>query len=62
MVELAVGQGETLASANMPGQPYRVLITEDVKIEAFANYSFKSSAEMIDYSKVDFSNNPELLR
>jgi len=32
------------------------------KVEAFANYSFKSSVEMIDYSKVNFSNNPELLR
>jgi hypothetical protein len=62
VVELAVGQGETLASANMPGQPYRVLITEDAKIETFANYSFKASAEMIDYSKIDFSNNPEMLR
>ena len=42
-IELAVGQGETLASANQSGTPYRLIFnkqTKEVEIILFANYSY----------------------
>ena len=41
-IELAVGLGETLASANQQGTPYRLIYnrqTGDCEVIAFANYS-----------------------
>ena len=38
--ELAVGLGETLASANQPGVPYKLAAYDsDVNMKGFANYS-----------------------
>ena len=66
-IELAVGQGETLASANQQGTPYRVIYnktSKKVKIVSFANYSFglfseKKSIDLVkkrvDYSQISFT-------
>ena len=40
-IELAVGQGETLASANQMGTPYRMVydkLSQQVSIVSFASY------------------------
>ena len=41
-IELAVGQGETLASANQQGTPFRLIFnksTREVSIKAISSYS-----------------------
>ena len=43
-IEMALGLGETLASANQQGSPYRFIFHKDTKtsqILQFANYSFQ---------------------
>jgi phosphoenolpyruvate synthase/pyruvate phosphate dikinase len=71
--ELACGQGETLASANQSGTPFRLRYdkkTKETSILAFANYSqglyaAVGEAELktvpVDYSKVDLFNDPKKL-
>ena len=66
-IEIAVGLGETLASANQYGTPYRLVYHKTknwVRIDSFASYSFALFAdpkgqemrrERIDYSKVVYS-------
>jgi phosphoenolpyruvate synthase/pyruvate phosphate dikinase len=66
-IELAVGQGETLASANQTGTPYRLIYDKtslQVSIISFSSYSFGlfasgSCSELvkrcIDYSKIPFT-------
>lgn len=73
-IELACGQGETLASANQQGTPYRLIYnksTQIVEIVAFSSYSYglyadPKSKELvkknIDYSKVIYSNNEDELK
>ncbi|TNV84808.1 hypothetical protein FGO68_gene14813 [Halteria grandinella] len=71
-IEIACGLGETLASANQSGNPYRLTVSRDkqVNIIAFANYSqglysnldSKELKEVhIDYSQVQFSRDPQKL-
>ena len=72
-IELAVGQGETLASANQSGTPYRLIFnkqTKEVEIVSFANYSYglygsKDSQALIsvpiDYSEVVLNTHPKQL-
>ena len=72
-IELAVGQGETLASANQSGTPYRLIYDKTskvVKVVSFSSYSnglFASNKQeglatrCIDYSKVLYSNDFEEL-
>ncbi len=72
-IEVAVGLGETLASANQQGTPYRLMYnkkTEACEILAFANYSqglyankysHEPESKLIDYSAIDFSKDPEQL-
>jgi phosphoglucan,water dikinase len=65
-VELAVGLGETLASATQPGMPYRMRCnrsTGDTSLTACASYSQAlrtetkegTTAELIDYSTIPLS-------
>ena len=72
-IEVAVGLGETLASANQSGTPYRLIYRRDTdacEVVAFANYSHGIFATMrgtepdkqiIDYSKIQFSTEVEQL-
>ena len=67
-IELAVGLGETLASANQSGTPYRLIYDKKSKechILSFSNYSTalfanresKTAKEnIVDYSLIDFSS------
>lgn len=68
-VELAVGLGETLASAAQSGMPYRMLCkrsTGDTELTACASYSLALrstatkgiTAELIDYTTVPLSADP----
>jgi phosphoenolpyruvate synthase/pyruvate phosphate dikinase len=68
LVELAVGLGQTLASAEHPGSPYRLVgnkLTGEVRMLAFANFSeaiFPDAQEgtvtrTLDYSGIAFSTN-----
>ena len=68
-VELAVGLGETLASAAQPGSPYRLLCdrrTGQASLDACASFSLAlrpasgmgTKAERIDYSKIPLSADP----
>ena len=66
-IELAVGQGETLASANQTGTPYRLIYdktSKGVQVVSFSSYSnglFASNNQdglatrCIDYSKILYS-------
>ena len=68
-VEIAVGLGETLASANQPGRPYRLSVPADGAPRLFscADYSFAAragqnaggagelAAERLDYARVPLS-------
>jgi phosphoglucan,water dikinase len=69
--ELAVGLGETLASAASRGTPYRLVCnkkTGEVQTLAFANFSHALRAdsktgisrELLDFSRVPLSREPEL--
>ena len=63
--EIAVGLGETLASGNQQGTPYR--LTSDSKvceIKSFANYSeavIPGSTSRVDYSTVKLTLEPDTL-
>jgi hypothetical protein len=68
LVELVVGLGQTLASAEQPGTPYRLVcnkVTGVIRMLAFANFSeavFPDAEEgvvnkKLDYSKIEFSTN-----
>jgi len=69
-IELAIGQGETLASANQSGTPYRLTFdkkTGKVQVVAFASYSYGLFANQlsrglakrcVDYSQIPFHKNP----
>ncbi len=68
-VELAVGLGETLASAAQPGSPYRLLCdrrTGQASLEACASFSLalksapgaQTKAERIDYTIIPLSADP----
>ena len=70
-VELAVGLGETLASAVQSGVPYRMLCsrdTGDTELTACASYSLALrstatkgiTAELIDYTRVPLSAAPSM--
>ena len=73
-IELAVGQGETLASANQTGTPYRLIYdktSQKCQIVSFSSYSFGlfasgNSSELVkrclDYSKIPFTQDHESLR
>jgi phosphoglucan,water dikinase len=69
--EIAVGLGETLASAASPGTPYRLACNKksgEVQTLAFANFSYALRAaskdgltrELLDYSRVSLSRETEL--
>ncbi|CDW77583.1 water chloroplastic-like [Stylonychia lemnae] len=72
-IEVAVGLGETLASANQSGTPYRISYdkkTEVVNVLSFANYQnglFANKSEIsgiervLDYSKIEYSSDPTQL-
>ena len=71
LAELVVGLGETLASADHPGNPYRLVAhkrTGEVRTLAFANFSeavFPGTAggtvsRVVTYSNVAFSTDPAL--
>jgi phosphoenolpyruvate synthase/pyruvate phosphate dikinase len=72
-IEIACGLGETLASANQSGSPYRLTYnrrTGEVTVIAFSNYSRglytnQSGKELraipIDYSRTPFSVEPPTL-
>ena len=68
LVELVVGLGQTLASAEQPGTPYRLVfnkVTGDIHMHSFSNFSeavFPAAkagtvTEKLDYSKIKFSTN-----
>lgn len=60
--ELAVGLGETLASASQPGLPYKLSGGE---VRGFANYSHALKAKTsktVDYSEEVLSCNPVKLQ
>ena len=68
LMELVVGLGQTLASADRPGSPYRLVgnkLTGEIRLLAFANFSkaaFPDAqagafAETVDYSQIAFSIN-----
>ncbi len=68
-VELALGLGETLASATQPGMPYRMLCnrnTGDTSLAACASYSLAlrmaptigTTTDLIDYTTVPLSADP----
>jgi phosphoglucan,water dikinase len=70
-VEIAVGLGETLASASARGTPYRLVCnkkSKKVQMLAFANFSHAlrpdstggSSRELIDYSRIEMSLDSKL--
>jgi phosphoenolpyruvate synthase/pyruvate phosphate dikinase len=73
-IELAVGQGETLASANQTGTPYRLVYdktSQQCSIISFSSYSFglfasSHSNELvkrcIDYTKISFTQDHNMLR
>jgi phosphoglucan,water dikinase len=65
-LELVVGLGETLASAEIPGSPYRMVFEKDtgsVRMLAFSSFSTSVRPDpkggtisgTVDYSSVDFS-------
>lgn len=68
VIELAVGLGETLASAACPGNPFRLIARKDtpqVHTEAFASFSSSLEASgagggpvrnTITYSKIEFAS------
>jgi phosphoglucan,water dikinase len=69
--EIAVGLGETLASAASRGTPYRLVCNKrsgDVQTLTFANFSYALrpaskdglTRGLIDYSRVSFSRESEL--
>lgn len=72
-MELALGQGETLASANQSGTPFRLNFKKDtgsVEIISFSSYSYglyadKSSNNLVkkctDNSQNEFYKNPQYL-
>jgi len=71
LAELVVGLGETLAAADRPGNPYRLVAhkrTGEVRTLAFANFSeavFPGTAggtvsRVVTYSNVAFSTDPAL--
>ena len=71
-VELAVGLGETLASAAVPGSPYRIVCQKgsgDVGVLSFANISYALepglnsgvNRRLLDYSKIRLSTDRELV-
>jgi len=69
-IELAIGQGETLASANQAGTPYRLIYHKNsgqVQIVAFSSYSYGLFANhvsralakrCIDYTQIPFHSSP----
>lgn len=71
-IELAVGLGETLASGEMPGTPYRMICskrTGSVRMTAFASFSRAVWPDpegegvfhqIVDYSRIELSQNKEL--
>jgi phosphoglucan,water dikinase len=72
-VELAVGLGETLASAAVPGSPYRMICHKtsgDVRVLSFATFSYAFGPglntgldrRLLDYSKVRLSTDREFVR
>lgn len=73
-IELAVGQGETLASANQTGTPYRMVYDKTARqaeILAFSSYSFGLFADLdsndlvqrnIDYSQIVYTQHPDKLK
>eukprot|EP00928_Gymnodinium_smaydae_P050054 TRINITY_DN3366_c0_g6_i1.p1 TRINITY_DN3366_c0_g6~~TRINITY_DN3366_c0_g6_i1.p1 ORF type:complete len:1786 (+),score=300.32 TRINITY_DN3366_c0_g6_i1:41-5359(+) len=72
-MEICVGLGETLASANEPGTPYRLVVAKDasgsVKIQSLASFSYGlqdmpggPKQVRIDYSKERLSNDETYLR
>jgi phosphoglucan,water dikinase len=71
--EIAVGLGETLASATSRGTPYRLVCNKksgEVQTVAFANFSHALRAdsaggvkqELLDYSRIPLSRESELRR
>lgn len=53
-IEIACGLGETLASANQSGSPYRLTVereTAEVTVIAFANYSLGLYSNLIGGSQ-----------
>ena len=72
-IEVAVGLGETRASANQQGTPYRLIYRRDqniCEVLSFANYShalyasargLEPESTLIDYSQVVFSVDVEQL-
>jgi phosphoglucan,water dikinase len=72
-VELAVGLGETLASAAVPGSPYRMVCHKtsgEVRLLAFANISYAIEPclntgikrTLLDYSMIRFSTDREFAK
>ena len=64
--ELAVGLGETLASGNQSGVPYKLTSdeSESVTVRGFANYSQAVTScglRSVDYSKAALSNSLTVL-
>lgn len=72
-MEVAVGQGETLASANQQGTPYRMIYHKKegkIQLITFSSYSYglyasKNSKDLvrrcIDYSKIEFTKDTDEL-
>merc|ERR1712176_1534326 len=71
-IEMCVGLGETLASANEPGTPYRLVVQKrhpnEVSVRSLANFAFGlEDAEggpkrvRIDYSKERLSTDSAFL-
>jgi len=72
-IEVCVGLGETLASANEPGTPYRLIVSKDsldkVTIQSLASFSYGLQDMVggpkqvrIDYSKERLSTDEAFLR
>jgi len=73
IVEIAMGLGETLASANEPGSPYRLSYnqkTKKIEILSMANYTFSLQSTQhkgleknrLDYSNLAFSKDEKYLQ
>eukprot|EP00347_Sterkiella_histriomuscorum_P002420 403368223 len=72
-IEVAVGLGETLASANQQGTPYRLCFnktTQEAHILSFANYSMglfaqkgqkEAEERLVDYGTIQYSQDPQTL-
>jgi phosphoglucan,water dikinase len=68
-IEMAIGLGETLASANQRGSPYRMIFNKIEKSSTITNYaSFQyalkngENLERISYKNVSFSNSDEIFK